>query len=195
MAGERSTAPARRVQAIAVGMQVIADRGLTTAAMQQVADRIGVSQPYVFRLFGSKQGLLLACLDELERRVRDAFAEAAASSPADPMTAMGAAFRDVVADGVVPGLWLQASAAARADSVVSARCRAVLANVTADAARLTGAAPEEVAAFVGRGALVMLLQALGVDLSGGSLAALDSLRLESAGSGPVGSGRIEGVVV
>jgi hypothetical protein len=41
-------------QAIASGMRVFADYGPATSAMQHAADEIGVSQSYVFRLFGIK---------------------------------------------------------------------------------------------------------------------------------------------
>lgn len=180
MATGRSTATQRRTQAIASGMRVFADQGPTTAAMQRVADEIGVSQPYVFRLFGSKQAFFLACLDELEGRVREVFRRAAATSRGDPLRAMGDGFRDLVADGVVSGLWLQACAVARGDQAVAARCRSLISGVLADAERSTGAAPEDLARFLANGALVVLLQALGVDLTGGSRAAVDSLRAEEA---------------
>lgn len=176
VATERGTAGERRAQAVAAGMRVFAEHGLTTAAVQRVADEIGVSQPYVFRLFGSKQALFLACLDELAARVREIFRRAAAADPANPMEAMGAGFRAAIADGDVSGLWLQACAAARRDAAVAARCRSVMSAVLAEAERLTGAGVDELAAFAGRGALVMLLQPLGVDLSAGSRAAVDSLR-------------------
>jgi AcrR family transcriptional regulator len=180
MSTERSTAAQRRAQAIASGMRAFADHGLTTSAIQQVAEEIGVSQPYVFRLFGSKQSFFLACLDELERRVRAVFRQAAATNPGDPLPAMGAGFRDLVADGIITGLWLQASATARGEETVAVRCRAVVAGVLDEAERLTRATPDELARFVANGALVVLLQALGVDLTGGSRAAMDSLRADSS---------------
>lgn len=179
MAAERSTATERKAQAIAAGMRVFADHGLTTSAVQQVADEIGVSQPYVFRLFGSKQAFFLACLDELGVRVRESFRQAAAGSPGDPIRAMGAGFRELIADGVIGGMWLQAVTTARRDAEVAARCRALIAGVLAEVERLTDASPDDVAAFAARGALVMLLQPLGVDLTGGSQAAVDSLRTGS----------------
>jgi AcrR family transcriptional regulator len=163
-------------------MRVFADHGLTTSAMQQVADEIGVSQPYVFRLFGSKQAFFLACIDELERRVRGVFRHAAAACPSDPLPAMGDGFRELVADGVVSGLWLQACATARGDERVAARCRSVVSGVLEEAERLTEAAPNDLARFLANGALVVLLQALGVDLTGGSRAAVDSLRAEGTTS-------------
>ncbi|MEV0643865.1 TetR/AcrR family transcriptional regulator [Phytomonospora sp. NPDC050363] len=172
MGDSRSTAPRRREHAVAVGMRVFADQGLTTGAIQRVAEEIGVSQSYVFRLFGSKLAFFLACLDEMEARVTAVFGATAAAESAEPFEAMGAGFRELVADGTISGLWLQASALARGDEEVAARCRSLITAVLTEAGRLTGAPPPALAAFLADGALVMLLQAVGADLTGGSRAAV-----------------------
>lgn len=178
MTERRGTAAERRAQAVAVGVKAIADLGVTTSAVQRVAEKIGVSQPYVFRLFGSKQALLLACLDEMEDRVRAVFRDAAGLDPDEPLEAMGAGFRSLLADGVLSGLWLQACAAARGDEAVAARCRRFITGVLQEVELCTGAMSEELFSFLGRGALVLQLQALGVDLSRGSRVAVDALRTE-----------------
>ncbi len=178
MAAERSTASQRRAHAVAAGMRIFADHGLTTTAMQRVADEIGVSQPYVFRLFGSKQAFFLACLDELEARVREVFRHASAGRPGDRMVAMRAGFRELIQDGMIPGFWLQACAAARRDETVAARCRSVMAAVMADAGQTTDASPDDLARALADGALVMMLQAIAVDLAGGMQTAIASLTPE-----------------
>ncbi|WP_206439081.1 hypothetical protein [Streptomyces scabichelini] len=132
----------------------------------------------MFRLFGSKQSFFLACVDELENRVRGVFRQAAATCPSDPLQAMGEGFRELVADGVISGLWLQACATARGNEEVAARCRSLISGVLGEAERLTGAAPDDLARFLANGSLVVLLQALGTDLTGGSRAAVESLRVE-----------------
>lgn len=179
MTDGRGTAPQRRSQAVGAGVKAIAELGLTTSAVQRVAEDIGVSQTYVFRLFGSKQALMLACLDEMEERVRAVFRDAAEADPDEPLEAMGAGFRSLVADGSLSGLWLQACAAARADAAVAARCRSFISGVLEEVDRGTGSTPEELSSFLGRGALVLQLQALGVDLSEGSRAAVEALRAET----------------
>ena len=178
MATQRSTAPRRRSDAVAIAMRVIADHGATTASVQKVADGMGVSQPYVFRLFGSKQGLFLACLDEMESRIRTAMRQAAGGDP-EPLPAIRAGYRELIADGVITGLWLQACAAARADEVIAARCRAMIAAVLDEAQTLSGAGPEAVTASLARGTLVVMMQAVGMDISAGIQPALDALREES----------------
>lgn len=174
MVRSTSSAVERRAQAVTEGLGAFADHGLTTAAIQQVATRIGVSQPYVFRLFGSKQAFFLACIDELPARITDMFLRAAEGSE-QPMEDMGAGFRALVSDGVISGFWLQACAAARADDEIASRCRGVISRALQVAQDKTGADAERLAVFFGRGALVMMLQTLGVDLSDGSHAAVAAL--------------------
>lgn len=159
---------------MAEGWGAFADHGLTTAAIQQVAARIGVSQPYVFRLFGSKQAFFLACIDELPARISEMFVRTAEGAE-EPMEEMGAGFRALVSDGVISGFWLQACAAARGDDVIASRCRDVISSALQAVQENTGADADRLAAFFGRGALVMMLQTLGVDLSKGSQAAVTSL--------------------
>ncbi len=174
MATGKSSAAQRRAQAVAEGLGAFADHGLTTAAIQRVATRIGVSQPYVFRLFGSKQAFFLACIDELPDRISEMFVRRA-QGVEEPLEEMGAGFRELVSDGVISGFWLQACAAARSDDLIASRCRDVISSALRSAQENTGADADRLAAFFGRGALVMMLQTLGVDLSQGSQAAVRSL--------------------
>jgi hypothetical protein len=78
--------------------------------------------------------------------------------------------------------WFSTSplAVARRDETVAARCRALVSGLLEQAERSTCAAPDDLARFAGQGALLVLLQPLGVDLSGGSQAAVHSLRVALA---------------
>jgi len=174
----RVSAGERRAQAVAAAFQAFGELGITTAAVQAIADAIGVSQPYIFRLFGSRQRLVLACIDELEERIRRVFELSAVAAPDDTWAAMGAGFRALLADGVLAGFWLRASAAARSDPVIAERSRAFYARLLAVGELLTGAGTKELAVAFGRGASVVLLQPLGVDLSRGSLPAIQHLVTE-----------------
>lgn len=176
MAANRSTAPRRRADAVTIAMRVIADHGATTASVQKVADEMGVSQSYVFRLFGSRRGLLLACLDEMEFRIRDTMRVSADSVPGEPLPAIRAGYRGLIADGVITGLWLQACAAARSDEVIAARCRAVIAAILDETDALSSAGPEAVTAVLARATLVLTMQAVGIDISAGIDAGLGTLR-------------------
>lgn len=178
MTTHRSTAPRRRADAITIAMHVIADHGATTASVQRVADEMGVSQSYVFRLFGTRRGLFLACLDELESRIRVAIRSSANSTPHEPLPAMKAGYRALIADGVITGLWLQACAAARSDEIIAARCRTVIATILDEAQTSAGTqtGTEAVTASLARATLVLTMQAIGMDISDGIDAALTTLR-------------------
>lgn len=178
MTTHRSTAPRRRADAITIAMHVIADHGATTASVQRVADEMGVSQSYVFRLFGTRRGLFLACLDELESRIRVAIRSSANSTPHEPLPAMEAGYRALIADGVITGLWLQACAAARSDEIIAARCRTVIATILDEAQTSAGTqtGTEAVTASLARATLVLTMQAIGMDISDGIDAALTTLR-------------------
>ncbi|MBX6748230.1 MAG: hypothetical protein IRY85_00945 [Micromonosporaceae bacterium] len=91
---------------------------------------------------------------------------------------MGAELRGLLGDGVLAGFWLQVSAAARSDAVIAERCRVFYARLLALCEQLTGAGPEVLAAALGRGAAVVLLQPLGIDLTRGSLPAIKRLLAE-----------------
>jgi AcrR family transcriptional regulator len=162
-------------------VRLIAERGISSPVISAVAREIGVSQGYVFQLFGSKQAFLLACLEELEEMIRGAFAATAAQGlDTDPLATLGAGFRRLLDDGTVSGLWLQASAVARSDEVVAERLRRLLSAVLDDITRLAPIDDTELADFTARGALVLLLQPIGIDFARGTEAAIAALRPEEA---------------
>lgn len=47
---------------IAVAEEIFAERGYQATSMDEVAERVGVSKPMIYEYFGSKEGLLIACL-------------------------------------------------------------------------------------------------------------------------------------
>ena len=101
----RMTADERREQIVQAARTEFAARGYAAATTDAIAARAGVSQPYVIRLFGTKQALFLAVADDCFRQVHDVFSEAAATAPpgagADgdgrPRTAQLIADREVLA--------------------------------------------------------------------------------------------------
>ena len=65
----RQTAEQRRGAVLDAATHEFGLRGLHGASTEDIAAAAGISQPYLFRLFGSKKGLYLAasqrCIDEL----------------------------------------------------------------------------------------------------------------------------------
>src|SRR3712207_3635722 len=70
---------ARRVQLLRAAQDVFVAQGFHAAAMDDIADRAGVSKPVLYQHFPGKRELYLALLerqvDELTDRVRQALAE------------------------------------------------------------------------------------------------------------------------
>ena len=59
-AAERLTAPERREQILEAAVTVFAERGYEGASTDVIARMAGISQPYLFRLFGTKRDLIVA---------------------------------------------------------------------------------------------------------------------------------------
>lgn len=153
-------------------MAAFADLGLTSAAVRRAATEVGVSSAYLFRLFGSQREYFLACLDYVQVVVVAAIDSvspvAGQSDPVDPRDPLGMVFREVVADGSVTGLWLQACAVARHDEEIARRCRRLMATCLRAAAGAAGVGPDRSGEFLARGTLLMTLQAVAADLRAGS---------------------------
>src|SRR3954470_21482297 len=73
----RMTADERRDAIVAAGVEEFAPGGLVGASTEAIAKRAGVSQPYVFQLFGTQKELFLAVVRQCFQRTRVAFEEAA----------------------------------------------------------------------------------------------------------------------
>lgn len=54
---------------------VFAERGYTATSMDEIADRVGVSKPMIYEYFGSKEGLLVACIRQVRTELREQTAQ------------------------------------------------------------------------------------------------------------------------
>src|SRR5512141_2570068 len=73
----RQTAEERREAIIAAARVEYADAGYAGTPTEAIARRAGVSQPYVFQLFGTKRDLFVAAIGVCFQRTNDAFVAAA----------------------------------------------------------------------------------------------------------------------
>ncbi len=78
----------RERQMLAAAELVFAERGYQATSMDEIAARVGVTKPMLYEYFGSKDGLLRACLARARQQLQDA--TVAAASP-------GGAPREVMA--------------------------------------------------------------------------------------------------
>jgi AcrR family transcriptional regulator len=92
---ERKTAEVRREEILAAAMTEFAIGGLHGTSTEDIARRAGISQPYLFRLFGTKKELFLETVRRGFREVFTVFQEAAAANrEEDIFLSMGHAYRD-----------------------------------------------------------------------------------------------------
>ena len=96
-AAERLTADERREQIIRAAISVFAEDGYTAASTEEIARRAGISQPYIFRLFGSKHDLVLASIQRCFEDTEAAFEHAAKGLHGEEaLQAIGDAYVDMI---------------------------------------------------------------------------------------------------
>src|SRR3954469_23982942 len=96
-----STAEDRREAVLQAAMPVIAARGIHGSPTAEIAKKAGISHAYLFRLYPTKSDLAIAVVERANRRIYDAFAEAAAAaggSGEDKLHAMGDAYGVLLQD-------------------------------------------------------------------------------------------------
>jgi AcrR family transcriptional regulator len=95
---ERQTAAARREAVLEAAATEFARRGLDGASTDAIARAAGISQPYLFRLFGTKKELFLAVTVGCFASTLELFKRAAeGKSGEDALRAIGQAYMDMIA--------------------------------------------------------------------------------------------------
>ena len=93
----RSTAAERREHLLTVAMTEFAQRGYEGGSTERIARAAGISQPYVFRLFGSKLHLFLATIDRCMDETLEMFEQAAGDRRGeDALAAIGEAYTEAI---------------------------------------------------------------------------------------------------
>jgi AcrR family transcriptional regulator len=156
----RHTADERRTEITAAAAIEFARRGLEGATTDRIAERAGVSQPYVVRLFGTKKALFLAVANRAYERVADAFrAAAVGEGPDERLENMGAAYVALLRDRDELALQLQLYAAAY-DPEIRTCVATRFAQLHELCGELSGAEPERLRAFMAQGMLCNVAAAL-----------------------------------
>ena len=115
-AQERMSKDERRRQIIEAATAEFAIAGFHGTPVEAIARRVGVSQPYLFQLFGTKKDLFIATVHRTFERTVAAFRTAAAeagedASKADILMAMGVAYGNLLDDRSLLRMQMQAYAA------------------------------------------------------------------------------------
>ncbi len=158
------SADQRREQVIEAAMAEFAGGGYEGTSTAAIAQRVGVSQPYLFRLFPSKHALFLAaaerCFDALEQAMRDA---AGGLYGGEAITAMGRRYREILAgDPTMLRFQLQIYAAALVDGEVKRIGNRRWGQLWRTISELSGEDAAEVMRFISVGMLLNVLTAFDV---------------------------------
>ncbi len=172
---QRVPAAQRRDALVEAAVHEFARGGLHGTPVDRIARRVGVAQPYVFSLFGSKRELFLAAVDRDFEVTAETFSRAAAEfdpDKAEPdmdvLRAMGLAYMDLLSTHR-DHLMLQHHAyAACDDETIRAHVRGRYARLVRHVEELSGAESERIDEFFRAGMWLNVAAAMGVeDLSCG----------------------------
>jgi TetR/AcrR family transcriptional regulator len=155
----RMRAEDRRELVITAAMEVFGERGYVGATTDAVARAAGVSQPYVVRMFGTKEALFLAVLDRALHRLLDVFRGAIQAGPAAPgelHQRIGTAYADLLADrGLL--LSLMHAFVSGADPVIGHAARCGFLDVYRLLRQEAGFSADEARGFLAEGMLLNTL--------------------------------------
>ena len=146
--GQRMARPARRKQLLGAAQEIFVAQGYHAAAMDDIAERAGVSKPVLYQHFPGKLELYLALLEQhatgLVQRVRDAL-ESTTNNKQRVAASVEAYFNFVDGDG--EGFRLVFESDLRNDPVVRERVERMTQEcveaITDTIAHDTGLGPEE----------------------------------------------------
>jgi AcrR family transcriptional regulator len=185
----RHTAEERRDEIVAAALHAFAEGGYAGTSTETIARAVGVSQPYLFQLFGTKRELFLAAVRHGFRRTGRVFHEAARRGPDDDLDCpvlhlMGIAYMRLLSDTDLLRVQLQAYAAC-GDDDVRAVVREEFAGLYDLVRHESGASNEDVHRFFAEGMLLNVAAALqlGGTPETWSLSGLLETEVRRAGSG------------
>lgn len=161
----RMSADERRAVAVRVAMSEFAKGGYSGTSTEAIARRVGVSQPYLFRLFPNKKALFQAAAELCFRRTTDAFVQAADGlSGEEALEAMGKAYSALIVDRelLLMQMQLYVTAGGTDDEAIVAYVRQGWTDMWDAVRGLSGASEEELERFFSRGMLINVLVSLGV---------------------------------
>jgi AcrR family transcriptional regulator len=161
----RLSAAERKDAVLDAALVEFADRGYSATSTEDIAARAGISQPYLFRLFGTKKELYIASVSRCFRETLELFQRAAEGTRGEEaLRAMGEAYVEALqSDKSRLRAQMQAYAAAADDPEIRAAVRAGYGDLVAYARRVSGAGWPEVWNFFASGMLLNVLSSMHVD--------------------------------
>jgi AcrR family transcriptional regulator len=167
---KRVPASERRDAIIEVAVHEFAHGGLHGTPVDRIARRVGVAQPYVFALFGSKRDLFLAAVERgfevmlgTLTEAAEAFDPVTAPPDVDMLKAMGLAYVALLERNRVYLMLQHQSYAACDDPVIRDRVRHLFAGLITRVQELSGADAEQIDEFFRYGMWLNVAAAMGVE--------------------------------
>lgn len=159
----RHTAEERREEILQAAVVRFGATGLHGTSTETIARDVGVSQPYLFRLFGTKKELFMAAVEWGFSETLEAFrrAGAAATDPHDAFKRMGDAYLQLIGDRRYLEIQMQAYASTD-DPEIRQVVQDGFGRLVMEIVRHTSATPAQLAAFLGRGMLLNVAVSMGV---------------------------------
>ena len=159
----RKTAAERRESVLEAAAEEFAERGLHGASTEAIARSAGISQPYVFRLFGTKKGLFMAAVARCLRETLETFQRAAEGKRGEAaLKAMGEVYvNELLVDRTRLRLQMQSYVACDDDDVREL-VRNGFGDLVAYAERVSGLPAEEISRFFATGMLLNVISSMGV---------------------------------
>jgi|SRR5579872_738554 len=158
---ERKSAEERREEILDAAIEEFAVHGLHGASTEEIAKRAGISQPYVFRLFGTKKDLYVAVVARCFRQTLELFQRAAEGKRGEEaLKAIGEAYDKLLASDRV---YLRAQMHAHADAddpEIGAAVRNGFGDLVAYVERVSGLEMEEISRFFAYGMLMNVLASM-----------------------------------
>ena len=160
----RKSAEERREAVLDAALEEFAAHGLSGASTEAIAAAAGISQPYVFRLFGTKKELFKAVVVRCFRQTLETFQRAAEGKRGEQaLQAMGAAYvEELLPDRVKLQAQMQAYAAC-GDPEVRAVVRDGYGDLVAYVERVSDLPPEAVSRFFSTGMLLNVVASMELD--------------------------------
>ena len=156
----RQTAEERREAVLAAAQREFSRKGLHGASTDAIAKDAGISQPYLFRLFGTKKELYLLTTAQAMEETYQAFERASrGKSGEEALKAMGEAYTGLIEDRERLQLMLQCFAGCE-DPDVRDSVRRVWRDLVELVERASGESPEVVSTFFAKGMLLNVMNAM-----------------------------------
>ena len=163
----RLTKDERRREIIEAAQREFAVSGLNGTPVEAIAKRVGVSQPYLFQLFGTKKELFIAAMRRGFQRTVAVFRQAAAEAGPEASTeeilmTMGVAYANLLeSDREILLMQLQAYAASE-DEEVRTAVREEFLRLVRFVQSASGAPDEAIRPWLAEGMLMTVAAALGL---------------------------------